>query len=70
MDMKEFDIKMRKEDLTLQMLADHEGVDLSTVYRWLRAPERLTVGRVESIAKFLHVDKQEFTAIFYPEFVA
>lgn len=53
-------------DISVQMLADEAGVTISTVYRWLKNPARITIGTVELIKDLTQMDKTEFCRIFYP----
>lgn len=53
-------------DISVQMLADEAGVTISTVYRWLANPARITIGTVELIKDMTKMDKTEFCSIFYP----
>jgi AcrR family transcriptional regulator len=57
-------------DVSVQMLAEAAGVNVSTVYRWLANPEKLDIGTVELIKDLAKLDRDEFTRIFYPETVA
>ena len=57
-------------DISVQMLADEAGVTISTVYRWLANPARITIGTVELIKDMTKMDREEFTRVFYPETVA
>ena len=57
-------------DISVQMLADEAGVTISTVYRWLANPARITIGTVELIKDMTKMDKTEFCRIFYPNDVA
>lgn len=52
--------------ITVQGLADTAGVTISTVYRWLAHPERITIGTVELIKDVTKMDRHEFLRIFYP----
>ena len=52
-------------DISVQMLADEAGVTISTVYRWLANPARITIGTVELIKDMTKMDKTEFCRIFY-----
>lgn len=54
-------------DISVQMLADEAGVTISTVYRWLANPERITIGTVELIKDMTKMDRHEFCRIFYPQ---
>ena len=47
-------------DISVQMLADEAGVTISTVYRWLANPARITIGTVELIKDLTKLDKTEF----------
>ena len=57
-------------DITVPMLAEAAGVNVSTVYRWLANPEKMNIGTVELIKDMAKMDKAEFNSIFYPEIVA
>lgn len=52
--------------VSVQNLADEAGVTISTVYRWLAHPEKITIGTVEMIKDVTKMDKHEFLRIFYP----
>ena len=54
-------------DISVQRLADEAGVTISTVYRWLKNPERITIGTVELIKDMTKMDRTEFCRIFYPQ---
>ena len=57
-------------DVSVTMLAEAANVSESTVYRWLKHPERMNVGTVELIKDLSKMDREEFTRIFYAETVA
>lgn len=69
-DKKKLKKSLLVHDVTVQMLAEAAGVDISTVYRWLANPERMNIGTVELIKEMTKMDKAEFNSIFYPEIVA
>lgn len=52
--------------ISVQALAEASGVTISTVYRWLANPERITIGTVETIKDVTKMDRSEFLRIFYP----
>lgn len=53
--------------ISVQQLAEASGVTISTVYRWLAHPERITIGTVETIKDVTRMDRSEFLRIFYPQ---
>lgn len=52
--------------ISVQQLADEAGVTISTAYRWLADPKKITIGTVELIKDMTKMDKTEFCRIFYP----
>ncbi|MBO7663611.1 MAG: helix-turn-helix domain-containing protein [Clostridia bacterium] len=69
-DKKELKKALFLHDVTVTMIAEAANVSESTVYRWLKHPEKLNIGMVELIKEIAHLDRDEFTRIFYPETVA
>lgn len=57
-------------DITVPMLAEAAGVNVSTVYRWLANPEKMNIGIVELIKDMTKMDREEFMRVFYAETVA
>ena len=57
-------------DVTVPMIAEAANVSESTVYRWLKHPEKMNIGAVEVLKEVANFDRDEFTRIFYPEVVA
>ena len=57
-------------DVTVTMIAEAANVSESTVYRWIKHPERMNIGNIEIIKDLAKMNKDEFTRIFYPETVA
>ena len=62
---KELDKSLTLHDVTPQMIAEAAHVHISTVYRWLANPDRLTIGQIELIKDITGMDAQEFTRVFY-----
>lgn len=58
------------KDISIIRLAELAGVDVSTVYRWLQAPEKMTVGTVDLIRQATQMSKEDFVRIFYTNSVA
>ena len=48
-DVKELKKLLMTMDISIPKLAELAGVDVSTVYRWLQSPEKMTVGTVDLI---------------------
>ncbi len=69
-DKKELKKALFVHDITVPMIAEAANVSESTVYRWLKNPEKLNIGMVELLKELAQLDKEEFTRIFYPETVA
>lgn len=69
-DKKELKKALILHDVTVQMIAEAAQVSESTVYRWLKNPEKLNIGTVEMLKEVAKFDRDEFTRIFYPETVA
>lgn len=62
---KELRKALKVHDVTVQALADAAGVNISTVFRWLQHPERMTVGNIELIKNVTGMDREEFLRVFY-----
>lgn len=69
-DKKELKKALFVHDITVPMIAEAANVSESTVYRWLKNPEKLNIGNVELLKELAQLNKEEFTRIFYPETVA
>lgn len=61
---------IRTRDISVKEIAEAANVDISTVYRWLAEPEKMSIGTVELIKNMTQMDRDEFVRIFYPETVA
>ena len=62
---KELRKSLKVHDVTVQMIADAAKVSISTVFRWLQHPERMTVGNIELIKNLTGMDREEFLRVFY-----
>ncbi|MBO7663147.1 MAG: helix-turn-helix domain-containing protein [Clostridia bacterium] len=69
-DKKELRKALIVHDITVPMIAEAADVSESTVYRWLKYPEKLNIGTIELLKDLAHLNREEFTRIFYPETVA
>ena len=69
-DKKELRKALIVHDITVPMIAEAADVSESTVYRWLKYPEKLNIGTIELLKDLAHLNRDEFTRIFYPETVA
>ena len=69
-DKKELRKTLILHDVTVPMIAEAANVSESTVYRWLKHPEKMNIGTVEMLKEVGKFNKEEFTRIFYPETVA
>ena len=69
-DKKELKKALIVHDVSVPMIAEAAEVSESTVYRWLKNPEKLNIGLVELIKDLARLNKDEFARIFYPETVA
>lgn len=67
---KELKKALLVHDITVPMIAEAAKVSESTVYRWLKHPDRMNIGTVELLKEMANFDREEFTRIFYPETVA
>ena len=67
---KELKKALIAHDVTIELIAEAANVSESTVYRWLKKPERMTVGNVEIIKNLTKMSAEEFTRIFYTNTVA
>lgn len=67
---KELKKALIAHDVTIELIAKTANVSESTVYRWLKKPERMTVGNVEIIKNLTKMSAEEFTRIFYTNTVA
>lgn len=62
---KELRKALTVHDVTVQMIADAASVNVSTVYRWLQFPEKMTVGNIELIKNMTGMNREEFLKVFY-----
>ena len=62
---KELKKSLTVHDITVQMIADAAGVNVSTVYRWLQHPDKMTVGNIELIKNLTGMNREEFLRVFY-----
>ena len=69
-DVKELKKLLMMMDISIPKLAELAGVDVSTVYRWLQSPEKMTVGTVDLIRQATKMSKDDFVRIFYANSVA
>ena len=69
-DKKELKKALFVHDITVPMIAEAANVSESTVYRWIKNPEKMNIGNVELLKELAQLNREEFTRIFYPETVA
>jgi len=63
--------KIVERQTSIEKLAEHLGIDRSTLYRKLGdGGESLTIREVNAIVKALNLSLEEANAIFFSQFVA
>lgn len=55
---------MRKKEITVEELAKELKINPSTWYRWLKKPEKITIGAAEKICIILELSSEQANFIF------
>lgn len=62
--------KLVELELNVETVAGQISIDKATLYRHLKTPDDITIKEADAIAKVLDLTRDEFTAIFFAQYVA